>query len=177
MRCLLATAGVVWTVASWSASPPIDSVVEWDRLRGNERRWNSQHIASYRFTVVPSCIPACPPDSGLPIRVTVVDDRITTAVYARAGVTIRAGDPVPRDAWDWRWLRTISDTFEWIRSLFGEHAGWVKVEYDFELGFPRSIVIYAPEDMPDGGGGFRYTDFENLVTPNSTSEKTREDNT
>jgi hypothetical protein len=106
--------------------------------------------------------------------VTVLDEHITNAVYARAGVTIRVGDVVPRDSPDWLGLRTIPSTFERIRGLFGQHPGWVRVEYDFESGFPRSISIYV-ENAPDSGGGWSYTDFEILVTPNNALEQTRDE--
>ena len=97
--------------------------------------------ASYEFTWQrDSCF--CTPESLQPIRIRVVDDRITSAVF------VADGQPVPEAIRGG--LMTIAGVFELIVQAQAADQE-VEATFDTEQGYPTSVIFNRSQIPSDGG--------------------------
>ncbi|WP_193607330.1 DUF6174 domain-containing protein [Nocardioides lijunqiniae] len=101
----------------------------------------------YTFTLVVSCFCA---DAGVPMRVTVVDDEVTEAVYTRGGRGVTDGGPVPRGRWT-----SLDDVIAAANDTDAE-----KVEVDWPAGqdHPSSVSVDTSTRIADEEVGYAVSD-------------------
>jgi hypothetical protein len=92
----------------------------------------------YTFELATTCFCL---DAGAPMRLTVVDDEVTEAVYTRAGRGLPDGTPVPRARW-----MTIDEVIAAANDTDAE-----KVEVDWPAGqdYPSSVSVDTSTRIAD----------------------------
>lgn len=105
--------------------------------------------SDYSYTLVVSCFCA---DAGAPVRITVVDDAVTRAVYAGDGRGVERGEEAP----DYRHV-TIDEV---IAAANDTEAARVDVEWPDGQDFPTSVYVDQDEQMADEEIGYTLSDVE-----------------
>jgi hypothetical protein len=108
------------------------------RLRVNERLWNSQNITSYRYTLTRSCF--CAPDARGPV---VVEVRNGETVSVTSVATGQPVDPELFKQYD-----TVPELFNVIKDAINRKASSLTVEYS-KLGYPTQINIDYSAQIAD----------------------------
>lgn len=105
----------------------------------------------YSYTLTLTCY--CP-DAGVPIRVTVADDEVVSAVYARSGGRggAQAGEEVP--------LARVLTIDEVIEAADDPDAHRVEVDWPEDQDYPSSVAIDRSERVVDEEIGYRLRDVE-----------------
>ncbi|GHJ59641.1 hypothetical protein NOK12_21590 [Nocardioides sp. OK12] len=105
----------------------------------------------YSYTLTLTCY--CP-DAGVPIRVTVADDEVVSAVYARSGGRggAQAGEDVP--------LARVLTIDEVIEAADDPDAHRVEVDWPEDQDYPSSVAIDRSEQVVDEEIGYRLRDVE-----------------
>ncbi|MBC7977185.1 MAG: hypothetical protein H7138_19595 [Myxococcales bacterium] len=130
-----------------------DSQAE-DELASQRMLFSRVNRPSYAFTWQMGCF--CGPDTTRPIRITVTDGSITSAVYVSdqqpVSETIRAD------------LRTIPGVFDMIEVAL-DTADEVTVTYDRELRYPTSVRIDRYKNAADDESNLELSDFVAPANP------------
>ena len=110
----------------------------------------------YSYTLTLTCY--CP-DAGIPIRVTVADDEVVSAVYARGGGRSGAvaGDPVP--------LSRVVSLDEVIAAAETPDAHRVEVDWPEGQDHPSSVAVDPSERAVDEEYGYLVADVEVADAP------------
>ncbi|MEP7737337.1 DUF6174 domain-containing protein [Nocardioides sp. 31GB23] len=110
----------------------------------------------YSYTLTLTCY--CP-DAGIPIRVTVADDEVVSAVYARGGGRSGAvaGDPVP--------LSRVVSLDEVIAAAETPDAHRVEVDWPEGQDHPTSVAVDPSERAVDEEYGYLVADVEVVDAP------------
>jgi hypothetical protein len=90
------------------------------------------------------------PDANTPMRITVVDDEVTEAVYTRGGRGVTDGEPVPRARWT-----TIDDV---IAAANDTDAERVEVDWPEGQDHPTSVTVDTSTRIADEGIGYALSD-------------------
>lgn len=97
-------------------------------LEAARTRWETAASASYHFTWRESCFAGCLTRGA---EVTVTNGAISQALYADTGYQLLPDDRAR--------LKTIDELFGWLADRRGE-VDELRVDYDAELGYPRSVA-------------------------------------
>ncbi len=110
----------------------------------------------YSYTLTLTCY--CP-DAGVPIRVTVADDEVVSALYARGGGRsgVVAGDPVP--------LSRVVTIDEVIAAAETPDAHRVEVDWPEGQDHPSSVAVDPSERAVDEEFGYLVDDVEVADAP------------
>lgn len=111
--------------------------------------WDEKGPASYQYTLRWSCF--CGPDFTDPMRITVRDGAITSAVDVETGMPV---DPATRRP------LTIEGLFDVIEDAYRKNAAKVDVTYDPTDGHPVSANIDYDQRVIDEELGFRTEDLQ-----------------
>jgi Family of unknown function (DUF6174) len=106
--------------------------------------------ADYEYTLTVSCF--CP-DAGVPVRVTVADGSVTSAVYDEKGSGFDQGDPAP----DYRGM-TINGVIDEVNAA--TDAATVRVKWPEGQDYPSQVWIDQDERMADEEIGYTIADVE-----------------
>ncbi|MCL8024944.1 DUF6174 domain-containing protein [Nocardioides bruguierae] len=106
---------------------------------------------SYSYTLVVGCF--CP-DGGSPVRVTVVDDEVVSAVYLRGGG--RGGVEKGQEAPAYRWV-SLDDV---IDAANDTEADQVVVDWPDGQDFPSAVAVDTDERMADEEISYQVRDVE-----------------
>ena len=113
-----------------------------DDLLVNRGKWLAHAVPSYTVEVSRYCF--CYVNWMQPVRLTVVDNVIVSAVAVSSGDTLSATDLAASG------YRTVDDLFQVVLDALAGHAASVHVTYDPVLGYPREIAIdYIDEAVDD----------------------------
>lgn len=117
----------------------------------NEARslWRDKNITNYQVTIQQTCF--CPPYLRQPMRVTVVDGKMTEVKGLEQPIQ-------KKDQLDARRL-TIGGLFEFISQSAQRNVHKLDVDYDTDFGFPRSIDYDGHEMMADDEYQYELLDF------------------
>lgn len=128
MRSLpLLTVGLAFAAAC-TQSP---STPEEQQLESALHTWSGQGSLDYAFTWQRQCY--CGPEDTQPIRISVENDTITSAIYIETELPV---DPSVADH-----LLTIDGLFAHIQDAIANGADAVNVEYHPTVGHPVSVAI------------------------------------
>jgi hypothetical protein len=121
-------------------------------LADQRDKWDAAALDDYAYTLQYGCF--CPREYTTPVRITVVADAVTSAVYAEDNEPVVAGDPAPEDY----------DTFT-IDGLFDEaeralrEADDTTLAFDPTYGFPSTLNIDWEFDMADEEQAYTASDL------------------
>jgi hypothetical protein len=115
--------------------------------------WDAQGPVSYSFTWQRWC--ECSEETTQPIRISVVNNVITQAVY------VATQQPVSADVRSQ--LLTIDGVFAEIQDAIANNADSVTVEYDSESGRPLSVGVDYDRGIADEELALQLTDFQSGV--------------
>ena len=114
-------------------------------LAAAKSRWDARPFADYSYEIRTFCF--CPPELAQWTRVSVREGVVVEVVQVEPHpdfpITINAWQPM--DSLFTRLFRAMSE------SGFGSHYAEVDVEYDRELGYPRSMAFQTKPNISDGG--------------------------
>lgn len=129
----LAAPCLVLVACSAAVAPP-------EELQAARNLWEANGPSAYTYDHRLSC--ECGPHLVRPVRLEVVDGRVTGAVFTDAD------QPVPEGLWaDYP---TVEDLFERVVDAIDQKAHSLFVRYDAALGYPsRLSVDYDPEIADD----------------------------
>lgn len=130
---LLAQYGFVLAACS-PTEPEISQLAE---LRGHQERWQEQQPTNYEYVLQRVC--ECEPSESGPLRITVREGQIRSAVNAQTDEVV---------AVDAEQVKSIEDLFVLLEEAL-PIAYRVTAEYDATLGYPTSIFIDFQRDMVD----------------------------
>ena len=143
--------GGVLLAASLAAcsSDPID-----DRGLSMARvQWSRQQLTAYRFTWQRACV--CAPEQTRPMRATVVNDQITSAVYADDGTEVADSDR--------RTVNTVDAVFDRLEMIAAERPAKLEVIYDPVLSYPTSALVDENSQIADDEFLLQISDLVALV--------------
>ncbi len=115
--------------------------------------WNVQGPAEYSFTWQQLC--ECTAETTQPIRITVVNDAITEAVY------VATQQPVSADVRSH--LLTVDGVFAELADAIANGADNVTVEYDPNSGVPLSVAVDYDLGVADEELSLLLSDFHSNV--------------
>ena len=104
-------------------------------LEINRAKWREHGYRDYSVTMGQFCFCV---DVG-PFVVTVLGDSVVGAVHVSDGAPARGGTSLP----------TVNKLFDFIQKAIDDHAATIRVTYDAELGFPRTIVYDFATNLAD----------------------------
>jgi hypothetical protein len=116
-------------------------------------RWERHGQGNYQFIWRQSCY--CLVEAVQPIYITVQANEIASAVYVSDQQPV--SDSVRSD------LLTIDGLFDEIEEAIGQDPDHLAVDYDAELGYPRSISIDYRSAISDDEYDYLVKDFAPLV--------------
>jgi hypothetical protein len=125
--------------------------------------WSVQGPSSYSFTWQRYC--ECSTEVTQPIRITVENDVITSAVY------VETQQPVSADVR--AELRTIDGVFGMIHDAIDQNAYLVNVQYSSESGHPLSVSVDYDERLADEELSLYIRDFHSNVQHHSEDGESR----
>ncbi len=121
-----------------------------NELRANQQKWTEQKITHYRFELTIGC--NCPWRNLMPLKVEVKDGEILS-------MTDKDGQPIPASyAETFTRAASLEKLFEILAQALGS-ASQVKVEYDSDYGYPKSIVIDRSKAVLDDEIGYYVENF------------------
>lgn len=115
-------------------------------LDANRAKWNAAEMQKYQFRYSHDC--SCPPDNLRPKDIIVWDHgQRVWARYVDNGWAV--------DVWNYDDVPTINDLFDQIQAIIHTrqttYRGYsLSFEYDEALGYPKSIKLVAPPNIPNG---------------------------
>lgn len=115
--------------------------------------WQGADVSSYRFRYKKVCF--CEPSED--VLVTVVDGKVTDAVYTPSGAYL-TGDELESQL-------TINELFDLVEQEQGQEVEAVNVSYNDQLGYPEEISIVVGNMIADSGIRHIVSDFESLSIP------------
>src|SRR5262249_35657118 len=135
---LVLLAGIV-SIGSKATTQSIDLQENFDI---NFKKWASKKIKNYHFTFGRSCF--CPVEYAGPVVVTVRNGAIIAIRYKDSG------EPV-NESW-FKYFPTINQLFDQIQNKIYQKPYRLEVEYDSELGYPRSVFSDGDKNIADDEG-------------------------
>ena len=144
MRRLAFVLLLLWPTAQQSPAKPPDPAAA---LAAAEAKWQKSRPATYEFAIEVTCF--CPPPFE---RAQVF--RVTNGVPARIGP---GAAPPSGTAWDH--FDTIEELFAVVKRYLPGGVR-VNVQYDVELGYPRTADLDQAENMADDELRFNVTNFK-----------------
>ena len=96
--------------------------------------WDAAALDDYAYTLQYGCF--CPPEYTTPVRITVVADAVTSAVYAEDNEPVVAGDPAPEGYNAF----TIDGLFDEAERALRE-ADDTTLAFDPTYGYPSTLSI------------------------------------
>jgi hypothetical protein len=115
--------------------------------------WNVQGPAEYSFTWHRSC--ECTSETTQPIRITVVNNTITDAVYVATQLPVSADRRAQ--------LLTIDGVFGELQDAIASGADTVNIEYDSNSGAPLSVYVDYEAGVADEELALQLSDFHSNV--------------
>ena len=109
-------------------------------LDANRARWRAASVSNYEYSYQRVC--ECHPDESADTIVTVRDGVVVAVRYARPGYD----EQISLEPEKLAWYRTIEDLFSLVATA-QTSAATVRVSYDAQRGFPRSIYIDYVTDL------------------------------
>ena len=109
-------------------------------LDANRALWRAARVSNYEYSYQRVC--ECHPDESADTIVTVRDGAVVAVRYARPGYA----EQVSLEPEKLAWFRTIDDLFALVATA-QESAATVRVSYDTQRGFPRSVYIDYVTDL------------------------------
>ncbi len=109
-------------------------------LEANRALWRAASVSDYEYSYQRVC--ECHPDQSADTIVTVRDGAVVAVRYARPGYDEQVALAPEKLAW----FRTIEDLFSLVVTAQAS-AATVRVSYDAQRGFPRSIYIDYVTDL------------------------------
>jgi hypothetical protein len=154
MRTLLACLVVTLAVFGSSCASSPQTSPEVKALTTARNQFKGTPRASYTFTWQMACF--CSPTVSQPIRITVADGAIASAVY------VDTQQPV--DASIRGLLKTIDEVFALIQQAIDADYDEVSVSYDSQVGFPSRVSLNQ-NGVPDAGTHLTLTGFTLTAAP------------
>ena len=111
-----------------------------------EAKWQANKPSVYEFTIEVICF--CPIEKVPP------SFRVTNGVPARVG----ASDPKASSMYDY--YDTIEELFVVVKRFTSRNGIRINVQYDAELGYPRTADLDQAENMADDEMRFNVTNFK-----------------
>jgi hypothetical protein len=152
--CLIAsivTAGAACTAAP--TAPPLPPEVQ--ALTTARTHFATPPRPTYSFTWKQSCF--CGPDSLRPMRVSVANGTIASAVFVDTQLPV--SDAIRAD------LKTIDGVFVMIQHAIDQDYDEVTVAYDSQVGYPRTMTLIQASGAPDSGMSLTLSDVTVAATP------------
>ncbi len=115
------------------------STPEETELAAKRTQFQQAMTGSYQFQWRQSC--ECTQDTTAPMLVTVTNGAISSAIYIETELPVPAAIRANLD--------TIEGVFDRIQDAIDDNAHMIYVEYDSELGFPKSVAIDYSEQIAD----------------------------
>lgn len=115
------------------------STPEETELQAKRTQFTQNMTGSYQFQWRQSC--ECSQDATAPMLITVTNGAISDAIYIETELPVPAGIREHLD--------TIDGVFDRIQDAIDEDAHMIYVEYDAQLGFPKSVAIDYSEQIAD----------------------------
>lgn len=143
--------GLVFVLAAACTSSP--STPEQSQLESALETWSVHGPSSYSFTWQRHC--ECTTDTTAPIRITVDNDQIVSAVY------VETEQPVSTDVR--AHLQTIDGIFGLIQDAVDEGADMITVQYSSEAGYPTSVAVDYSLGIADEELSLIVSDFHSNV--------------
>lgn len=112
--------------------------------------YESHEPDAYSFTYSRSC-GECDPQSVQPIRISVSNDHITSAVYVETEAAVPASVSAN--------LKTLRGLFDTVQRMIDDDAASVVVTYDVELGYPKTGSFDPIAEAVDDEWGFTVSQF------------------
>jgi len=109
-------------------------------LDASRALWRAASVSSYEYSYQRVC--ECHPDQSADTIVTVRDGAVVAVRYARPGYV----EQISLEPEKLAWYRTIEDLFSLVATA-QTSAATVRVSYDAQRGFPRSIYIDYVTDL------------------------------
>lgn len=111
--------------------------------------WAERGYNSYEITFTINCF--CPPGSSGANVLTVIDNRIVSAVNSNTGM------PYPSSSFTG--LYTVAQSFAFIESLLDSPPDRLQVEYDPDYGYPTVIDIDYIQGAADDEVSYGFSDL------------------
>lgn len=157
---IVAVAAIGSSCTAAPTQPPLPPEVQ--ALTTARTRFATPPRPTYSFTWTQSCF--CSADTTRPMRVTVTNGAITSAVFVDSQQpvdgTIRAN------------LKTIDGVFAMIQSAIDQDFDEVAVMYDAQVGYPRSVSLNPAQGAADAGMSLTLSDVVVAATPGSPGGET-----
>ena len=128
-------------------SGPADREAYWEAYR----RWEDRKPDRYAYTVRRSC--ECLPESMHPVRLTVEDDEVVSALDLTSGEDVSPADPR---------VLPPEELFALARAEIEGEAHRVVAEFHPDYGIPTSVSVDLVKRMVDDEIGYSVTDFQPL---------------
>ena len=122
---------------------------EQDGLAAARARWAMTNADDYVFEFQRSCF--CPSDFVRPVRISVLDGLVSSAVYVDTEEPI----PNPLDS-----VPTIDDLLDEIQAAIDGMAFSVVADYDADMGYPTNVAIDHIEMAIDDEMAFTVSSFQ-----------------
>ncbi|MDD5082460.1 MAG: DUF6174 domain-containing protein [Dehalococcoidales bacterium] len=136
-------------VAGMACSPDIYDQLQ-DTLRGNQQRWTSRNISSYRYRIQIGCF--CPQDITHPVIIEVRNNQPASITYADTGAAVTT-DFFGR-------CDTMTKLFSIIENAITQEVDELTVSYEAEFGYPTNIYIDASQQAADEEISYTVSGFE-----------------
>jgi len=109
------------------------------QLEINYEKWRKSNISNYQFTLQRSC--ECMSNVTRPVTLRVVNNRIVSAKFSNTDTNLSSD--LQRNVY------TIDELFKIVRAAQKEGAHFIKVQYDSNYGYPKSIFIDHSAEIAD----------------------------
>lgn len=121
-----------------------------NELRANQQKWAAQNLTHYRFDLTIGC--NCPWRELMPLKVEVKNGEMLT-------MTDKDGQPIPANyAETFNRAASLEKLFEILDQALGS-ASQVKVAYDPDYGYPKSVRIDRSKAVMDDEIGYYVENF------------------
>lgn len=130
-RQLIALSLVLLCVLLFPACAALRGETPRQQLRTHRRLWDEAKITEYRYTLKVGCF--CPPEVVAPVIAHVRDGQPVSLTYKESGAAVASTFLANYD--------TMDELFRVIESAIDSRADMIKVAYDPELGYPKTIGI------------------------------------
>lgn len=157
MRTTIACLLVAMSALGSSCTSTPDAPPEVTALNTARTHFATPPRPSYVFTWTQSCF--CSTDMTRPMKVTVTNGVIAGAVFVDNGATV--GDAVRAQ------LKTVDGVFTMIRDAIDQDYDEVNVQYDPQMGYPRSVSLVSSRSATDAGMTLMLSEFTVTGAPST----------
>ena len=134
---------VIWQASPQAPPKPGDPAAA---LAAAEAKWQKNKPSVYEFTIEVICF--CPLEKTPP------------AFRVTNGVPARIGTANPQTSTMYDYYDTIEELFAVVKRFTSSNGIRINVQYDAELGYPRSADLDQAENMADDELRFTITNFK-----------------